>query len=59
MFGVVLKSPLLDTAEMGTYESEVRIFTTVNLPEMLFKIYLINLCGIRLVRFGKVFLRDK
>ena len=55
----MLKSPLLDTAEMGTYDSEVRFFTTVNLPEMLFKIYLIDSYGIRLVRFGKVFLLDK
>lgn len=43
---------------MGTNDSEVRTSTTVNLPEMVFKIYLINLYGIRLVRFGKVFLLD-
>jgi hypothetical protein len=56
MFGVVLKVPLLDTAEIGAYDFEVRIFTILNLPEMTFKISLINLYGIRIMRFGKVFL---
>jgi hypothetical protein len=54
MFGVVLKGPLLNTADIATYDSEVRMFTTVNLPEM--KTYPVNLYGIRIMRFGKVFL---
>ena len=55
MFDVVLKGPLLNTAETGTYDSEVKIFTTVTLPEMTFKIYLVSLYGIRIMRFAKYF----
>lgn len=46
----------MNTAEVGTYDSEMRIFTNVNLLEITFKIYVINSYGIGIMHFGKVFL---